>query len=373
MNNLTRVFLVLLRLAIGWHFLFEGVEKLNSDSWTSEVYLREASGPAAPLFHWLAGDPLVERLTPLPHESDEGRTPDQQFFPPALARDWQAYFDAFVAYYELDPQQRELAQAKWEQAKGQTMVWLLNGQVKVKRESPWGPSVEVTRSTPQRLADYQKELALARRAQSEEMAQFGLSADHPLQKAKTEANRIRNELRNDLNRQTGEMKKALASVLTDAQKARDPMPDSLARPKWTERSRLEWIDWLTKGALTAIGICLLAGFLTRSACVGGALLLLMFFLAMPPFPGLPPNPRAEGHYLFVNKNLIEMLALLTLATTVSGRWLGVDGLIHFVLSLIGPANPPQPRLVPEEPERPVDLLPADDDLPRPLVHGGQQA
>jgi hypothetical protein len=36
----------------------------------------------------------------------------------------------------------------------------------------------------------------------------------------------------------------------------------------------------------------------------------------------------EGHYYFVNKNLIEMLALLVLATTRSGCWLGLDGLLH---------------------------------------------
>ena len=46
----------------------------------------------------------------------------------------------------------------------------------------------------------------------------------------------------------------------------------------------------------------------------------MFFLAMPPLPGWPESPRAEGHYLYINKNIIEMLALLVLATTASGRW-----------------------------------------------------
>jgi hypothetical protein len=56
----------------------------------------------------------------------------------------------------------------------------------------------------------------------------------------------------------------------------------------------------------------------------------MLNLAMPPFPWLPPNPRAEGHYYFVDKNLIEMLALLALATTRSGRWAGLDALLQFL-------------------------------------------
>jgi hypothetical protein len=50
---------------------------------------------------------------------------------------------------------------------------------------------------------------------------------------------------------------------------------------------------------------------------------------MPPWPGLPDNPRAEGHYLYINKNLIEMLALLALATTRSGRWAGLDALFAY--------------------------------------------
>ena len=52
---------------------------------------------------------------------------------------------------------------------------------------------------------------------------------------------------------------------------------------------------------------------------------------MPPFPWLPTAPNNEGYYLFVNKNVIECLALLALATTASGRWLGLDALIHWML------------------------------------------
>ena len=62
--------------------------------------------------------------------------------------------------------------------------------------------------------------------------------------------------------------------------------------------------------------------LLAASFAAGALLLLSFYLSMPPFPWLPENLRAEGHYLFVNKNLIEMLALLALATVPSGRWVG---------------------------------------------------
>jgi hypothetical protein len=51
---------------------------------------------------------------------------------------------------------------------------------------------------------------------------------------------------------------------------------------------------------------------------------------MPAFPWLPENIKAEGHYIYVSKNLITALALLALATTSSGCWFGLDGLLQFL-------------------------------------------
>lgn len=53
--NLPRNFpLVLLRMVIGWHFLYEGLTKLLYPGWTSSGYLKGSSGPMAGLFQWLA-------------------------------------------------------------------------------------------------------------------------------------------------------------------------------------------------------------------------------------------------------------------------------------------------------------------------------
>src|SRR5205085_11866432 len=90
------------------------------------------------------------------------------------------------------------------------------------------------------------------------------------------------------------------------------------------------------------GLCLLLGLLTRPSAVLGALFLLMLYLAMPPFPWLPENTHVEGHYLFINKNLIEMLALLVLATVPSGRWFGLDGLLQFLNPWRWRARRPEP-------------------------------
>ena len=126
-----------------------------------------------------------------------------------------------------------------------------------------------------------------------------------------------------------EQKQAVTGVLADEQKKKAALPDveppSSYQP-WTW-SRIEIVDWLTRWGLLISGLCLMAGLFTRFACLSGAFLLLLFYITMPPLPGVPEVAKSEGTYVFVNKNLIEMIALLALATTSSGRWLGLDGLL----------------------------------------------
>ncbi len=51
--------LVVLRLTIGWHFLYEGVVKLFNPYWTSKGYLLSSEGIFQPFFVWLAGDSML--------------------------------------------------------------------------------------------------------------------------------------------------------------------------------------------------------------------------------------------------------------------------------------------------------------------------
>src|SRR6476620_37029 len=91
-------------------------------------------------------------------------------------------------------------------------------------------------------------------------------------------------------------------------------------------SHLEKIDLVTMWRRSAVGLCLMLSLLSPRACLGGAAYLLSFYLSMPPWPGLPEG-ITEGHYRFVNKNLIEMLACLVLASTPNGLWIGLDALL----------------------------------------------
>jgi thiosulfate dehydrogenase (quinone) large subunit len=76
-------------------------------------------------------------------------------------------------------------------------------------------------------------------------------------------------------------------------------------------SLIDAINMLNIAGLMAIGISLIMGLKVRWGCVAGILLLVFYYLAHPPFPGLPQGP-SEGSYWIVNKNLIEMSALLVI-------------------------------------------------------------
>jgi uncharacterized membrane protein YphA (DoxX/SURF4 family) len=337
---LTAFFLVLLRLAIGWHFLYEGYHKVHSFAvgpvdrdgrtvapFSSAGYFKESHGPLGDFMRHAIGDPdeqLLERLAVVPFAEgkDPGAGKDHLRMPPSLARDWESYLGRFASHYGIDAQQRALAQVKLEQAESKFVQWLTSGSKTVEKTFPSG-KVETTQSTPQRVDEYREALGQLREVYAKELPAFGRDVEKArLLKTKAEVQRLRDSLEKDIEEQAGSMKKALADVLTENQHSLD----ALVEPKTD--SFLERLDIGTAWFLFGVGAALLFGLLTRTSCVLAAAFLLMTYLNTPAFPWLPVPPNQEGSYYFVSKNVIEMLALLALATTPSGRWFGIDGLVH---------------------------------------------
>ncbi|RLD70734.1 MAG: hypothetical protein DRI98_07175, partial [Bacteroidetes bacterium] len=54
-NGLKKLTITIIRVAIGWHFLYEGITKLFIENWSSQSYLANATGPFSGFYHWLAG------------------------------------------------------------------------------------------------------------------------------------------------------------------------------------------------------------------------------------------------------------------------------------------------------------------------------
>jgi uncharacterized membrane protein YphA (DoxX/SURF4 family) len=341
---LTVLFLLLLRLAIGWHFVFEGVQKIQSTligptttnrPFSSEGYFRETNGPLSAYLRHQIGDPdalALARLTApaLPQGKDPRDYSPSERMPPALNQDWDAYFQRFAAHYQLNEEQTREARDKLEKAKADLAAWLTDTNVehgKLITKSFNASSFEARQTMPARIAEYRAKLNELREVYDKKLPLLNRDVEKAnLPKRKSEIAQLRASLVADLDARTAEMKKDLASVLTDDQKQMDAVAEE------QKGGLIRWIDRLTIWGLTAMGAGILFGLFTRLNCLLAASFLALTYLAEPAFPWLPVSPRSEGNYVWVNKNVIEMLALLTLATLPTGRWLGLDGLVHWLFS-----------------------------------------
>ena len=87
-------------------------------------------------------------------------------------------------------------------------------------------------------------------------------------------------------------------------------------------------DLITMWGLTAVGLLLILGLFTRLASLGAIGFIILFYLCNPPFVGYFYSIPTEGSYLIVNKNLVELGALVVVLVTGSGRFAGLDRTVH---------------------------------------------
>lgn len=272
-----KILLVLLRIAVGWHLLYEGLYKLNTYTtatpWSSRAYLERSEGPLSNYFRGLAGNSSAET------EIDESE----------ISASWSAYRDRFDSFYGLDVDQRESADGE-------------------------------QRDAEQRVRDELFDEPQLRRVLEQYQSDAAATPDSltTSEQWRMEANRSR--LRAKIFELTDRYHSQLRGLLTDEQLELG----NLAGPD----STLATVDRLVTWGLILCGAGLLVGLFSRLSALGGAVMLLLFYLAMPPWPGLSGVTDESAHYLYVNKNLIEAIALLLLATTNSGRWAGLDALVR---------------------------------------------
>jgi thiosulfate dehydrogenase (quinone) large subunit len=109
--------------------------------------------------------------------------------------------------------------------------------------------------------------------------------------------------------------------------ARGPLADSF---RWlaSQPNLLANADSITMWGLTLVGAFLILGLFTRLASLAGIAFILLFYLATPPFVGYFYSIPSEGTYLIVNKNLVELAALVVILVTGSGRFAGLDRILH---------------------------------------------
>jgi len=62
-GKLVRILFTILRITIGWHFLFEGISKLAISGWSSAPYLMESKWLFSGFFHWIVSHPTALGIT----------------------------------------------------------------------------------------------------------------------------------------------------------------------------------------------------------------------------------------------------------------------------------------------------------------------
>ncbi len=283
------LFLILLRVAIGWHFLYEGLEKVESrltgrQPFSAEIYLRNANGPFAPTFRAMIPDV-------------DGR---EVLDPMHLKATWAGMVERIENHYGFTEDQRKAAQELLDKQIQWSVYWF---------DDP---------ANAEKKAKYLHDLGIAEKTErNPDALSYDRERDWDSRRAL------------DVDRRT------LTAPILEKEKEFEDSLVALAMPDQVKSAgalapaptSLEVLNVLTAYGLVAIGACLILGFLTPWAALGAALFLAMIYLSMPPWPGLPPNPKAEGHYWIVSKNLVEMLACLVLATTPTGHWIGLDALV----------------------------------------------
>jgi uncharacterized membrane protein YphA (DoxX/SURF4 family) len=293
----TVVMLVVLRITIGCHFLYEGVWKFTHAEFSAEPFLTQAKGPAAPLFYAMVSDMDGRQRLKVETDAKTGK--------PSISG--KIYLDAWsdldrrvVQRYGLNGEQKQaLAQVH------KTYATALDNYLK------------------ENVEDIQAHFASLDRFEAAEKAGNN-GADHQLKRRWDRRQELRGEVGGWLSELDGmgvSYRQAVWSVLNDAQRKMGDLPEA-----WT---RTDLLNYAVKYALTAIGLCLLLGFCTRLAALGGAGFLVSVLLTQPPWPTIyPPAPEVVGHALLVDKNFVEMIAAIMLATTAVGRWGGLDCFLY---------------------------------------------
>ncbi len=277
--------LIVLRVTIGWHFLYQGIWKLENPDFSSAGFLGQAKGPLEDRFLALVPDYWGhERL-------------DKQRVLDAI----DDYRERFGRRFDLNDQQNQLADRV---AKAHTsQVKDFFDEQKADMESYFHDleRLETVKHDPASELQFQKKRNWDKRQELQ--------------------SRLKG-WKNQLETWTSGYRSELAGILSDAQRKEIWVPD---------QRKFGMDDFITLSNV-AIGFCLMIGLFTRTAALGGAVFLAMIVIAQPELPGVYPQaPAAAGRSLIVTKEFIEGVALLCLATLPGGRWGGLDFFIHYLI------------------------------------------
>ncbi len=85
-------------------------------------------------------------------------------------------------------------------------------------------------------------------------------------------------------------------------------------------------DFVNAWVLTISGFFLLAGIFVRPAAITGMVLLGMYYLSHPAFPGIEYMFPTDGKYFLINKTIIELVCLGVICAFPTSHIIGIGRL-----------------------------------------------
>ncbi|MFZ4549467.1 MAG: DoxX family membrane protein [Bacteroidales bacterium] len=79
--------------------------------------------------------------------------------------------------------------------------------------------------------------------------------------------------------------------------------------------------------LTLIGLSLVIGVFTRYSSIAGMVLLLLYYLSHPAFPGIEYLFPSDGSYFIINKTLVELFSLMVIYAFPTSNIFGLQRLL----------------------------------------------
>ena len=277
-----------------WIFVRDDVLRLppppEGAGFTSLPYLQSSAGPLRPVFRGLVRDmDGLERLTPAAAQA---------------AMDERA--EAILGHYRSAGRPFTAAQqARFAQAR-ETLKTELAATL-------GAPAFSA------RLADYRR--MLQRVGQDSAVVNAPFTRER-LAEDRRKLDAISGELLGFVNAPLLEMAAQAETIATVDQLAAGPPPRPGEPSRWVDRA----IGW----GLTMIGLFLMLGLFTPLAALAAAGQLAVFYFASPPWPGLPAASTG-GHYLYIDRNAIELMAACAVAAGGTGRW-GLDAYVPPVIA-----------------------------------------
>jgi len=375
------ILLVVLRLGLGWQLLYEGLWKIDTlggtTPWSSDGYLKSAQGPMRNLFRTMTGDPddkswLDEELVAARWDKWKNRFSAHYGLNDSQTARLSQLTDGVAAFAvplealpegvdfksvpddgklkNLEPTISFDAKAKQLRVDGKRHLLMREQQaLKDQIADRTGEDYEKYRKALDDILTRSSRLSYKERLKAHlqgdddnaglidgRIGQLKLydkmvnRYEEKLASAKVaferdQLNRVWSDTRAKARELAGpimamdaELKEDALEIVTVDQLKRGALP-----APWTP---LKIVDTMTIAGLTGLGILLIVGLFTRFAALSAAFMVFGFYMAMPPLPGVPDAPGPE-HSFIVNKNLIEVLALLALATLPTGYWFGLDTLV----------------------------------------------